>query len=166
MQPTPLLFTGTEQAVTAVDLQAVEQEYDLQLPDDYKAHLLTYNGGWPQQRASFQQPAESTTQPIIRTISDFYPVKYGELTLEDALEDFEGQLHPDLVPFGSETGGDQFVLSVGPEDYSAVYYISHERYKQPTRKQMKQPRQYGTGVSFLAPSFTAYIAGLIAVPAV
>jgi hypothetical protein len=48
MQPMPLLFTGTEQAVTAVDLQAVEQEYDLQLPDDYKAHLLTYNGGWPQ----------------------------------------------------------------------------------------------------------------------
>ena len=82
--------------------------------------------------------------------------------MEDALQSLRDQLHADLVPFGEESGGDQFVLSVGPEDYGSVYYISHEFYKPPKRNEMKQSRQYGKGVSFLAPSFTAFLNGLVA----
>ena len=155
------IFAGTEEPATPSDIEAVEEEYNFALPDDYKAHLLLHNGGWPKERDTFMQPDEAGGDPIARTISDFYSIKHGDETLEDALEDLADQLHPNLVPFGSETGGDQFLLSVGPEDYGSVYYISHEFYTPPKRKEMKQPRQYGKGVSFLAPSFTAFLDGLV-----
>ena len=162
MEPNTPIFVGTEEPATLSEIKAIEEEYGFTLPDDYKAHLLLYNGGWPKERDTFMQPAEADGNSIPRTISDFYSIEHGDETFEDALEDLADQLHPHLVPFGSETGGDQFLLSVGPEDYGSVYYISHEFYTPPKRKEMKQHRHYGKGVSFLAPSFTAFLNGLVA----
>jgi len=159
MEPNP--FRGTKEAVSLADIVAIEQAYGFVLPDDYKAHLLQYNGGWPL-RKSFAEPTQDG-KLLLRKISDFKSVKYGPLTLEQSLRSLRASLHNDLVPFGTETGGDLFVLSVGTEDYGSVYYISHESYKPPKRTERQQPRQYGKGVSFLAPSFTAFLAGLIKV---
>jgi cell wall assembly regulator SMI1 len=156
MEPNP--FSGTKEAATPADIAALEQDYDFTLPADYKAHLLRYNGGWPLRKA-FPQPTDDG-QTVVRKISDFKSIKYGPTTLERSLRALGNDLHSDLVPFGTETGGDLFCLSVGPEDYGSVYYISHESYKPPKRKEMKQPRAYGKGVSFLAPSFTAFLQGL------
>lgn len=158
MEPNP--FISTKEPATLADIQAIEREYDFVLPEDYKAHLLANNGGWPT-RKTFIQLAEDGER-IERRISDFKSIKHGPLKLERSLESLHDQLHPDLVPFGSETGGDLFVLSVGPEDYGSTYYVSHEFYRPPKNKARKVPRQYGTGVSFLAPSFTAFLHGLVA----
>jgi len=160
--PTPV-FIGTEEPAALADLQAIEATYGFVLPADYKAHILAYNGGWPQQENTFLQ-AGPEGQPVARVLSDMKSVKHGDTTLERSLRSLRGDLHDDLVPFGTDAGGDLFCLSVGPEDYGAIYYISHEFYKPPKRKEMTQPRQYGKGVSFLATSFTAFLNGLV-VPA-
>ena len=158
----PNAFIGTKEPATQADVEAIEHEYGFTLPDDYKAHILRYNGGWPQ-RTTFMQLEEDGEQ-IARDVSDFKSVRHGTGTLERSLSSLRSELHDDLVPFAKEAGGDIFVLSVGPEDYGSVYYIGHEFYKPPKHKEMKQPRQYGKGVSFLAPSFTAFLDGLVDVP--
>ena len=150
-------------APASVDhLTAIEQAYDFTLPEEYKAHLLQHNGGFPD-RDSFYVEAKKYT------VNKFRPVGGGKGSLEVGLESLRDELHPDLVPFANEAGGDQFVLSVGPEDYGSVYYIAHESYVPPEYDYDEEtdtstpppPRQYGEGVYFLAPSFTAFLDGLV-----
>ena len=166
MEPNP--FIGTEEPIALADIEAIEQQYGFILPADYKAHLLQYNGGCTQRSVFIElQPDGSQVE---RGISNFYSVRYGMSTLESSLESLSDQLHPDLVPFGSETSGDQFVLSVGPQDYGSVYYIGHEFYKAPEYEYDEETDEstppatldYGTGVHFLAPSCTAFLEGLVA----
>jgi hypothetical protein len=163
-------FKGTEQPVAPSDITAIEQHYGFTLPDDYKAHLLLYNGGRPQRRVFMEVRPDGRQVP--RKISDFYSVRYGKPNLEKSLELLSDQLHLDLVPFGNETGGDQFVLSVGPEDYGSVYYIAHEFYtpleydydEETDTSTLPPPGQYGGGVYFLAPSFTEFLNRLVDTP--
>lgn len=166
----PNSFKGTKPQINLSDLQTIEQEHGFVLPDDYKTHLLQFNGGWPTRRAFLQPAQEAAAQPVERKISDFYAVRYGEDTLEESIDSLRGNLHPDLVPFGSEAGGDQFVLSVGAQDYGHVYYVAHEAYSPPEYAYDEDtdistppaPLAYGAGVHFLAPSFSAFLAGLVA----
>ena len=157
--PTPV-FIGTEEPALLADLQAIEATYGFVLPADYKKHILAYNGGWPKDENTFLQVREGE-QPIARVLSDMKSVKHGDTTLERSLRSLRGDLHDDLIPFGTDAGGDLFCLSIGPEDYGSVYYISHEFYKPPKRKEMKQPQQYGKGVSFLTATFTDFLNGLV-----
>ena len=165
MDPNP--FTRTQEPASPGDLAAIEQTYQFTLPTDYKAHLLQYNGGRPARRTFLE--LQPNGREVKRKISDFYSVRYGKNTLERSLELLYDQLHPDLVPFGDETGGDVFVMSVGPQDYGAVYYIAHESYIPPEYEYDDEadestppaPLDYGTGVHFLAPSFTAFLDGLV-----
>ena len=162
-------FTRTQDPITIADIQAIEEKYGFTLPEDYKEHLLQNNGGRPKRRVFPQATDEGRI--VERKIRSFYPVKNGMITLESALKDLRDQLHDDLVPFGEESGGDQFVLSVGPEDYGSIYYVAHEFYQPPfsdddyneetDTSTPPPPRQYGEGVHFLAPSFTAFLDGLV-----
>lgn len=173
MEPNP--FISTEEPATPADLQAIERQYGFTLPADYKAHVLRHNGGWPA-RGTFVE-VKPDGRRVERDISEFKSVRHGDTTLEESLESLHDQLHPDLVPFASESGGDVFVLSVGPEDYGSVYYVAHEFYTPPFGEDVynaetdeyedappPQPRQYGKGVYYLAPSFTAFLDGLVEVP--
>ena len=169
MEPTP--FTGTKEPAAPADLAAIEQEYGFTLPSDYKAHILRVNGGWAA-RSTFLEVAPDGSQ-VARRVNDFYSVRYGSDTLESSLESLADQLHPDLVPFADDAGGDQFCLSVGPQDYGSVYYIGHEFYTPPEYEYDEEtdtstppaPLDYGSGVSLLAPSFTAFLEGLVDGPA-
>ncbi len=152
-------FLHTAEPATQADIQAFEAEHGTRLPDDYKAHLLAYNGGYPKRRTFFKDDHDFT-------LNQFFSIGTGRTTLHGARRRTYGELHNDLVFFADETGGDLFCLSVGPEDYGSVYYVAHESYKPPKRKDMSLPRQYGKGVYFLAPSFTAFLQGLSAAEAV
>ena len=167
-----IFFIRVQAPATEADLAAVEQQYGFVLPADYKAHILNTNGGYPKKRSFFKDDTDGTHREY--QVNQFKSVRYGSPTLERSLESLHDQLHPDLVPFANEAGGDQFCLSTGPEDYGSVYYISHESYVPPFSDDDYDeetdtmppllPRQYGEGVYYLAPSFTAFLDGLVAVP--
>lgn len=154
-------FKGTERNISMADIEALEQECNFTLPADYKAHLLKNNGGWPTYTAFLQPDPDEPGKFISREVSEFAALKHGENTLEDNLMMLGGDIHDHLVAFADEGGGDLFCLSVGPEDHGSVYYVSHEAYEPPKRKEMSQPRKYGEGVYFLAPSFTEFLNGLV-----
>lgn len=147
-------FARTAEPALLADIEAFETRIGKTLPEDYKAHLLRFNGGFPK-RDTFVQNKEQFT------VNKFFSIGSGNMTLNDARRLTAGELHNDFVFFASDGGGDLFVLSVGAEDYGSVYYIAHESYKPPKRKEMSQPRQYGKGVYFLAPSFTEFYEGLV-----
>jgi hypothetical protein len=85
------LFKGTEEPATSADIEAIEQEYGFTLPDDYKAHLLTHNGGWPTRTTFLQPEPDEPGEFIAREVSEFASVGAGENTLEDNLEQFSGE---------------------------------------------------------------------------
>jgi len=146
-------FLHTASPATEVDLQAFESTHGIELPNDYKAHLMASNGGYPKRRTFFKDNQEFT-------VNQFFSAGSGSMTLHDVRRRTFSDLHNDLVFFADDAGGDLFCLSVGPEDYGSVYYIAHESYRPPKRKEMSHPRQYGKGVYFLAPSFTDFLNGL------
>jgi hypothetical protein len=162
-------FLGTQPSPSPAAIAAFEQHYGFQLPPNYKAHLLQHNGGRAERRTFLQPLPEGHS--VARKIGDFYSVGSGKPSLERSLELLRDELHPDLVPFGNEAGGDQFVLSVGPQDYGAVYYLAHEAYIPPEydydeateESTPPAPLDYGEGVYFLAPSFTDFLNGLVTV---
>jgi hypothetical protein len=166
----PNIFSGTKAPANLADIEAIEQAYGFTLPEDYKAHILQHNGGTPTRRTFLQPVWNEPSRFVEREVNDFYSIKNGGDTLESALKSLRDQLHDDLVPFADETDGDQFVLSVGTKDYGAVYYISHEFYTPPEYDYDEEadtstppaPMDYGEGVYFLAPSFTAFLEGLVA----
>ena len=168
----PREYLGTNQAPATADFEALEVKYSFKLPEEYKAHLLQHNGGRIRGGAMFQQPATEDGARPQRRLRNFKSVRYGTSTVEKALENMRDELHDDLVPFASESGGDVFVLSVGPKDYGSIYYLAHEFYTPPEYEYDEEtdestppaPLDYGSGVHFLAPSFTAFLDGLVAVP--
>lgn len=163
----PNLFLETDQPATLADISAIEQQYGFTLPDDYKQHILAHNGGFPQRETFIEIDPDG--DQIERDVNYFYSVRYGVSTLERTLELLADQIHSDLVPFANDAGGDQFLLSVGPKDYGSVYYLSHEFYTPPEDENEEDtdeptaptPLDYGSGVHFLAPSFTAFLDGLV-----
>lgn len=168
-----IVFVRAQDSVTPAQLEAIEQQYGFVLPTDYKQHLLRINGGYPKKRSFFKIDEDGIQREY--QVNQFKAVQHGSATLERSLESLRDQLHPDLVPFANEAGGDQFCLSVGPEDYGSVYYVSHESYVPPFGKETYNeatdeyvdapppaPREYGEGVYYLAPSFTTFLDGLIA----
>ncbi|UYZ61406.1 SMI1/KNR4 family protein [Hymenobacter weizhouensis] len=155
-------FVRSAEPATLVILQAIEEQYGFILPDDYKAHILHHNGGFPNRNIFLGEDGRRYI------VNKFKPVGGGKGSFERGLESLSDQLHPDLVPFANDPGGDQFCLSLGPEDYGNVYYISHESYVPPAfledEELEAQPRDYGQGVYLLAPSFTAFLEGLVEAP--
>jgi hypothetical protein len=166
----PRDYLGTTQPPAPSDFSALEATYGFVLPADYKAHLLQFNGGWLRGGTKFLQPVDESGNRPERRLRNFKSVRYGPSTVEAALANMHDELHEDLVPFASESGGDSFVLSVGPQDYGSVYYIAHESYTPPEYEYDEDtdestppaPLDYGSGVYFLAPSFTEFLHGLIA----
>lgn len=161
MEPNP--FLQTDQPATMADILAIEQQYGFTLPDDYKQHMLACNGGFPQRRTFVEIDPDG--DQIERDVNNFYSVRYGVSTLERTLELLADQIHSDLVPFANDAGDDQFLLSVGPQDYGSVYYIGFEFYTpsddDDDEDTDEAPLDYGSGVHFLAPSFTAFLNGLV-----
>jgi hypothetical protein len=149
-------FARTAEMATLADIKAFETKIGVGLPEDYKAHLLRFNGGFPR-RDTFLKGNDEFV------VNKLFSIGSGNMTLDDARRLTASELHDDFVFFANEAGGDLFVMSVGLEDYGSVYYIAHESYKPPKRKEMSQPRQYGKGVYFLAPSFTEFLSGLVRV---
>ncbi len=72
-------FRTRNELITQEELEAFEQKLDgWKLPEDYKEHMLKYNGG-----GTIEDYEWNTDENI--QFSNFRPIKYGSMTMESGL---------------------------------------------------------------------------------
>lgn len=128
------LFYQENPPITAQDIREFEANLGASLPEDYKAHLLTYNGG------------HSNSMDIYFGFPDdginlfyFYPLKYGDSEQVEQ-HDYLPYKH---ISIGRFSTGD-LAMSLLEDTYGHIYSYYSE-----------------VELNFLAPSFTAFVSGLI-----
>ncbi|WP_316797271.1 SMI1/KNR4 family protein [Pedobacter agri] len=110
-------FEQTEKQLTESDLKNFEENFQINLPDDFRIHYLSFNGGYP--------PYEYVKGiKNIFTINGFNPIKYGSLHMEKIISDYRksGISFENKVPFAYDSGGNVFLIS---ED-GAVHILEAE----------------------------------------
>ena len=118
-------FKHTKAAVVQPDIDRFETAYGVSLPNDYKAHLLRFNGGVPEKNKI------NIGDAVDLRIAGFYSLTHGTNTLEsitDMLKVWEKVLPEHLVPIAFDGGAGQICLSVSDEDRGStwLYYPDTE----------------------------------------
>jgi hypothetical protein len=107
-------FNIEEKKITLLELNEFEQNLSLTLPDDYKQHMLKYNGGYPSgENVHFQHPTE-----IIK-VSYLHPIKYGDPTMEEYLY-MKDVLPMNHLSIGAILGGG-LSISLDEKNYGNVF---------------------------------------------
>ncbi|GGG23214.1 hypothetical protein GCM10011344_24940 [Dokdonia pacifica] len=128
-------FEIENELITQEELEEFEQQLDgLKLPEDYKAHMLKYNGG-----ITIEDYICGDNENI--KFMYFLPIKYGSDTMENSLIAREDVLPINDIYIGAVRGG-ELCMSLGENNGSIyVFYSDGERID-------------------LASSFTEFINGL------
>ena len=99
------------QAITVEEFNAFETLIGKTLPTDYRAHMLTYNGG------VLEEDVDHVNYPSGAGIAYFYPIKYGYDTIEDVFEDLDAILPNGYLSIGKTTSGGQIIISLNNDSY-------------------------------------------------
>jgi hypothetical protein len=121
---TPLDNTS---ALTEETLQLVEQKYECRLPDDYRQFLLKNNGGFPlPECVTFDEAGRKTAADVFcfLAIGDERPWA----SMEWNRETYSGRLPKNTLPIARDSGGNLWLLNVGPENTGSVYFWDHGSY--------------------------------------
>lgn len=127
------LFTAENPPITLNDIQEFETAKRLILPEDYKAHMLQYNGATVESiEVYFGVPDDDIN------FSYFHPLKYGDSILVDT-RDYLPEKH---ITIGCTSTG-YLAMSLAEDSYGSIYAYYSE-----------------AELTWLAGSFTAFISGL------
>ena len=133
-----ITFTPRYQLINLFEIREFENKLGLSLPEDYKTHMLQYNGGRPEGHNVFFNTSNDKI-----SLGYFHPIKYGCSTVEKIYE-----LTHDFLPKNHVSIGDTHTgylnMCLDQNDYGAVY-LYHSNKKE--RK--------------IANSFTEFVNGLV-----
>lgn len=113
---------AVEESVLDTELALLEKKYKLKLPEDYKAFILKYNGGIPEEN-------EFVTIDEDRLgVACFYSVKYGNANVERVLDIVreEASLPDYFYPFARTQGGSDYVLALDEGQFGEVYLCHYD----------------------------------------
>lgn len=150
-------LSDSGEKITSEDIRAFEKKYSLVLPEDYKSFLERTNGGMPEGDYVFEFFDEVTERTNHSVIQEFFILSKDETDSYDDLESNcidlwdDEALSKDTLPFALDPGGDYLCLSLGSDDYGAVYLCNHEYDDSETGYLVK---------SKVADSFSAFMEGL------
>ena len=101
-----------------------EGRHGFRLPDDYRSFMLKQNGGRAAEqvklRAKVSGKKISSLDELFAFTDDF------DSSIEANLVCYAGRLRADLLPIGSDAGGNVIALSVAGESAGAVFFWHHE----------------------------------------
>jgi len=97
-----------EQQIILKELNDFESLIGYSLPEDYRQHMLTINGGILEQfnNAHISNPEAGNG------IAYFYPIKYGGYTMEKAHEQKSNMLPTGYISIGTTRGGGEIIISL------------------------------------------------------
>lgn len=127
------LFKAENQLISRKELKEFETKIGLSLPEDYKAHMLKYNGGSVVNIYLFFGVPDDGIN-----LFGFYPIKYGTTLFVDR-KDYLPENHIGI----GRTGTGYLAMSLDEKTYGSIYVHYSE-----------------VELEFLAPSFTEFIEGL------
>ena len=99
-----MYLSDTEQKLTREEMASFNALFDNILPQSFLDFYLENNGGYPL----------NNEDGNFFLLGGFYPVKYGELSIEQLYSDlmeYFGELRK-MVPFAHDEGGNCFLLSL------------------------------------------------------
>lgn len=120
-------FFETKKPITLKEIKEIEGYVGLTFPDDYKQHLLKYNGGWckPNVFSLVEERIENYS-----CIDRFYAIYDGEYdNLKEFIDIFkkeEKRMPIHITPIAHDPGGNQICISCGIKDYGYIYFWDHE----------------------------------------
>lgn len=106
-------------------LQAFEKELGARLPDDFKHWLEAVNGGDPEDTCVVV--SEEFGFAGLHNIYGLHEgPDYARMDEANGILNEAGNINEGLVAFAADGGGNQFAVSVRPEDFGAVIFWDHE----------------------------------------
>jgi SMI1-KNR4 cell-wall len=114
-------YEDTEQALSREDIDQFEKAAGVTLPEAFKQHYLSHNGGYP------VDVEDVVGAQYIFPFHGFLPLKYGALPIEmvrkDLADDFE---IVEAIPFAYDQGSNIFYISTCSADFGVVYQVTAE----------------------------------------
>ncbi len=100
---------STDQPITLQELNEFESLIGYTFPEDYRQHMLIYNGGLVEQDNNSHINYPETGSGIAK----FFPIKYGNYTMEKAFETMENFDIPEgYFIIGETWGGGEIIISL------------------------------------------------------
>lgn len=94
------------QALTVEELNTFETLIGKTLPQDYRQHMLTYNGG------TVEEDVEHINYSGGGGILYFHPIKYGYYPMEELFDDLNAVLPNGYITIGKTSSGGQIIISL------------------------------------------------------
>ncbi len=121
------VFYNSKANLTLAQIEEIEQLYSLKFPEEYKLHLLKYNGGKCKPNVfKFTENGNLTKSDI----NDFLAIYDGNYdNLSDDINTYkvqEKRLPNNILPIGNDSGGNLICISCYGNDIGYVYFWDHE----------------------------------------
>ncbi|MFD2299298.1 SMI1/KNR4 family protein [Paracidovorax citrulli] len=94
----------------------------LKIPGDYRSFLLDGNGQWKGGK-DFDVPEQGST-----SLNYFFPLlsKNSTDNLPYKIKLYKGRVPEEMLPIGSDSGGNLLLLSLKGKDRGAIFFWDHE----------------------------------------
>lgn len=110
-----MIFNEVKKQLTKEEYKLFVTKFKVKLPEDYKEHILKYNGGYPNYEFIND----------IR-IHYFHTITHSDHSLENILEKLEHVLPKDFFPIAKDEGGNHICISLKQETYGEIYIWYHD----------------------------------------
>jgi hypothetical protein len=120
-----------EIAINLEDIANLEKKLNICFPEDYKQHLLKYNGGHPiKDGYPLIEYIDNDPNDNSADIAWFLAIYNGEhnnfLRDYNTFKIWQKRMPDELVSIGCGSGGDQICISVKGNNYGKVYFWNHD----------------------------------------
>lgn len=139
-----------EPPVSSAQLDAIEKELGIFLPESYRSFLLAHNGG---------QPVPNTFQFVdgktIEVIGWFFSIQNEDDGLVSIAKAYQNYLHRELLPIAADPFGNLICIGVKGSHAGQIYFWLHES---------ELPRNTplpNAECRLVAPSFDEFISGFV-----
>lgn len=147
-------FVEFEGKIEVSDINAIESKIGLELPDQYKSHLLEFNGGrCTPNEFSFIENGKETTS-IIDWFLAIYDGEYDNL--EDYIDTYKAddkRLPLSMVPIAHDPGGNLILISCAKDNYGSIYFWDHEK----EVNYQSEPDSNQSNIYFIAKDFNTFL---------
>jgi cell wall assembly regulator SMI1 len=140
--------------LTEKNISEFEKQFNIKLPDDYRAFMLKNNGGTPEEDWAFDFVDITTNTKTDSDIQNFFVIYDEETYKDDDLRKSyrilreNGEVPVGILPIADDPGGNLICLSVSDKNYGEVFFCDHE---------LEDPDTGYLVMSVIAESFSKFI---------